>query len=114
MGRELGRWRAIKSVHEQAVIRKAADLSGDAHTKVSSWVLSHVCITSSWVMQTMRFANLRSNLPEASLAAHFEYLCLLGGAERLAYVPVVASGLGLYFGIHYVFTDDSIPGQILL
>lgn len=41
----------------------------------------------------MRFANVRSDLPEASLAAHFEYLSVLGGAERLAYVPVVASGL---------------------
>ena len=40
----------------------------------------------------MRFANLHPNLPEASLAAHFEYLCMLGGAERMAYVPVVASG----------------------
>lgn len=44
----------------------------------------------------MRFANLQSDLPEASLAAHFEYLCVLGGAERMAYVPVVASGLALF------------------
>ena len=40
----------------------------------------------------MRFANLQPNLPEASLAAHFEYICSLEGAQRMAYVPVVASG----------------------
>jgi len=52
---------------------------------VGGWVL--MCIGKS-----MRFANLRPDLPEASLAAHFEYLCTLEGAERMAYVPVVASG----------------------
>lgn len=40
----------------------------------------------------MRFANMREALPEASLAAHFEYICMLEGAQRMAYVPVVASG----------------------
>ena len=34
LGREMGRWRVLKSAHEQAVMRKAADLSGHAHTKV--------------------------------------------------------------------------------
>ena len=29
---------------------------------------------------------------EHSVAAHFEYLCALGGSQRPAYVPVVASG----------------------
>ncbi|KAF8516631.1 peptidase M24 [Gautieria morchelliformis] len=87
LGREMARWRALKSVHEQAVLRKAADLSAYAHTK------------------TMRFANLRSNLPEASLAAHFEYLCVLGGAERMAYVPVVASGANALI-IHYTSNDN--------
>jgi len=38
----------------------------------------------------MRFA--RPGISEAALAAHFEYLCALSGAQRLAYVPVVASG----------------------
>lgn len=31
-------------------------------------------------------------MSEHAIAAHFEYLCLLAGAQRLAYVPVVASG----------------------
>jgi len=34
----------------------------------------------------------RPGLSEAALAAHFEYACTLSGAQRLAYVPVVASG----------------------
>ena len=38
----------------------------------------------------MRFA--KAGGTEAALAAHFEYQCALGGAERPAYVPVVASG----------------------
>jgi hypothetical protein len=38
----------------------------------------------------MRFT--RPGLSEAAIAAHFEYLCSLSGAQRLAYVPVVASG----------------------
>ena len=33
---------------------------------------------------------------EAAIAAHFEYLCALGGAQRPAYVPVVASGWIFY------------------
>ena len=38
----------------------------------------------------MRFAS--SAETEAQLAAHFEYLCALQGAQRPAYVPVVAAG----------------------
>ena len=45
--------------------------------------------------QTMRFT--RPGLSESALAAHFEYLCALEGAQRLAYVPVVASGYALCF-----------------
>ena len=38
----------------------------------------------------MRFTEPR--MSEHAIAAHFEYLCSLAGAQRLAYVPVVASG----------------------
>jgi intermediate cleaving peptidase 55 len=38
----------------------------------------------------MRFA--RPGRSESALAAHFEYLCALSGAQRPAYVPVIASG----------------------
>jgi len=40
--------------------------------------------------KTMRFA--QPGLSEADLQAHFEYICARGGAQRPAYVPVVASG----------------------
>ncbi|KAG5639346.1 hypothetical protein H0H81_004067 [Sphagnurus paluster] len=73
---EVARLRAIKSAAEQRVMRTAADISGRAHAK------------------TMRFT--RPGVSEAALAAHFEYLCILSGAQRLAYVPVVASGSVAY------------------
>jgi hypothetical protein len=38
----------------------------------------------------MRFTH--PGLSEAMIAAHFEYVCALSGSQRLAYVPVVASG----------------------
>ena len=41
-------------------------------------------------MQSMRFT--QPGFSEASVAAHFEYICALEGAQRPAYVPVVASG----------------------
>lgn len=47
----------------------------------------------------MRFT--RPGLSEAVIAAHFEYLCALSGSQRLAYVPVVASG--------YVLKSNTIP-----
>ncbi|KAG6889042.1 hypothetical protein C0995_004325 [Termitomyces sp. Mi166 len=70
---EIARLRGIKSPAEQRVMRAAADISGHAHAK------------------TMRFA--RPGISEAALAAHFEYLCAMSGAQRPAYVPVVASGV---------------------
>lgn len=45
----------------------------------------------------MRFT--RPGISEAALAAHFEYLCTMSGAQRMAYVPVVASG----YVIHDIF-----------
>lgn len=94
--RETARLRSIKSENEQVQMRKAADVSSLAHTK------------------TMRFANLHPSLREASLAAHFEYLCSLDGAQRMAYVPVVASG-GNSLVIHYTSNDNLIQnGDLVL
>lgn len=42
------------------------------------------------MFQTMRFTE--PGMSESHLAAHFEYICARDGAQRLAYVPVVASG----------------------
>ena len=70
--REVQRLRVIKSARELDLMKRAADVSADAHTKV------------------MRYA--RPGVGESQLAAVFEYHCALGGSERPAYVPVVASG----------------------
>jgi len=94
--REVARFRSVKSLSEQALLKKAADVSGLAHTK------------------TMRFANMREALPEASLAAHFEYICMLEGAQRMAYVPVVASGANALV-IHYTSNDNLVQnGDLVL
>ena len=77
---EVAKLRAVKSTAEQAVMHSAATLSGRAHAK------------------TMRFA--QPGMAESKLAAHFEYTCALGGAQRPAYVPVVASGANALI-IHY-------------
>ncbi|KZT53381.1 peptidase M24 [Calocera cornea HHB12733] len=91
---EVGRLRAIKSENEQAVMRRAGALSGRAHAK------------------TMAFT--RSAQTEAQLAAHFEYQCALAGAQRPAYVPVVASGANARI-IHYVNNDCTLrPGEMVL
>ncbi|CUA69292.1 X-Pro aminopeptidase [Rhizoctonia solani] len=75
------------------VMRKAADVSGTSHAK------------------TMRFASLAAT--EAQLAAHFEYLCALEGAQRPAYVPVVASGINA-LAIHYTNNDCRLKERELV
>ncbi|KAF9066863.1 peptidase M24 [Rhodocollybia butyracea] len=91
---EIGRLRAIKSPAEQKLMRAAADISGRAHAK------------------TMRFT--RPGLSEATLAAHFNYLCSLSGAQRLAYVPVVASGPNA-LTIHYTHNNQLVSqGELIL
>ncbi|KAJ3977405.1 peptidase M24 [Lentinula raphanica] len=90
---EIGRLRAFKSPSEQKLMRAAADISGRAHAK------------------TMRFT--RPGLSEAALAAHFNYLCRLSGAQRLAYVPVVASGPNALI-IHYTHNNQLINQDELI
>ncbi|KAG1888784.1 peptidase M24 [Suillus subluteus] len=86
--------RAFKSVCEQQVMRMAADISGRAHAK------------------TMRFT--RPGISESALAAHFEYLCSLSGSQRLAYVPVVASGPNALI-IHYTSNNQVVQdGEMIL
>ncbi|KAJ8514895.1 hypothetical protein ONZ45_g7632 [Pleurotus djamor] len=91
---QVARLRAIKSPAEQKIMREAADISGRAHAK------------------TMRFT--RPGIHEAALAAHFEYTCSLAGAQRLAYVPVVASGPNALI-IHYTSNNHVVrDGEIIL
>jgi intermediate cleaving peptidase 55 len=86
--------RAFKSEREQQVMRAAADISGRAHAK------------------TMRFT--RPGMSESAIAAHFEYLCCLGGSQRLAYVPVVASGPNALI-IHYTSNNQMVQdGEMVL
>lgn len=89
---EVAKLRSVKSKAEQAVMHEAATISGRAHAK------------------TMRFAE--PGMTESKLAAHFEYMCALSGAQRPAYVPVVASGANSLI-IHYtsnnmVLGDDEM------
>lgn len=89
---EVAKLRSVKSKAEQAVMHEAATISGRAHAK------------------TMRFA--QPGMTESKLAAHFEYICALSGAQRPAYVPVVASGANALI-IHYtrnnmVLGDDEL------
>lgn len=79
--------RVRKSPAEIKLMKRAADLSAAAHASV------------------MRFA--RPGGTEAQLAAHFEYQCALGGSERPAYVPVVASGANSLV-IHYTRNDCAL------
>lgn len=91
---EVSRLRSVKSPAEQRVMRAAADISGRAHAK------------------SMRYT--RVGMPESSVAAHFEYLCSVAGAERPAYVPVVASGANALI-IHYTKNNHIIrDGDMIL
>ncbi|KAJ1308278.1 hypothetical protein OPQ81_003993 [Rhizoctonia solani] len=92
--KEIMKLRKIKSPAERIVMRKAADVSGTSHAK------------------TMRFAS--SAETEAQLAAHFEYVCALQGAQRPAYVPVVAAGANA-LTIHYTNNNCLLKeGELVL
>ncbi|KIM84024.1 hypothetical protein PILCRDRAFT_819055 [Piloderma croceum F 1598] len=91
---EISKFRAIKSKCEQDIMRAAADISGTAHAK------------------TMRFTH--PGLSEAMISAHFEYVCALSGSQRLAYVPVVASGANSLI-IHYTSNNHIVrEGEMVL
>ena len=59
----------------------------------------------------MRFA--RPGLSEGALAAHFEYICALQGAQRPAYVPVVASGYAFNVCVS-ISSDDGFSANSLV
>jgi intermediate cleaving peptidase 55 len=81
--------RIRKSPAELELMARAGKISAEAHRQV------------------MRFA--RPGGTEANLQATFEYHCALGGSERPAYVPVVASGSNALV-IHYT-RNDCVLGQ---
>ncbi|KAF8485194.1 peptidase M24 [Russula ochroleuca] len=90
----VGTLRSVKSECEVEVMKASAEISARAHAK------------------TMRFA--QPGLSEADLRAHFEYICARGGAQRSAYVPVVASGENALI-IHYTRNDHLLrDGELVL
>jgi len=90
----VGALRSVKSSCELEVMKASAEISARAHAK------------------TMRFA--QPGLSEANLHAHFEYICARGGAQRPAYVPVVASGENALI-IHYTRNDHLLrDGELVL
>jgi hypothetical protein len=64
-------------------------ISVDAHMQRCVSSLTHMAMVLK-EFQTMRFTE--PGMSEADLQAHFEYMCSRWGAQRPAYVPVVASG----------------------
>ncbi|GAA5954869.1 hypothetical protein JCM21900_004971 [Sporobolomyces salmonicolor] len=96
--REIEKLRVVKSEAEVRVMRKAADISADAHSKV------------------MRFCGARSGhgLTEHSLVSHFEYNTSLAGSPRPAYVPVCGSGSHA-LTIHYIENNRPLrEGDLVL
>ncbi|KAH0839539.1 peptidase M24 [Lanmaoa asiatica] len=109
----VARLRAIKSEREQQVMRAAADISGRAFAKVNLLTVPKTAGCSRvFPLQTMRFT--RPGISESAIAAHFEYLCCLSGSQRLAYVPVVASGPNALI-IHYTSNNQVVQdGEMIL
>ncbi|CEQ40630.1 SPOSA6832_02273 [Sporobolomyces salmonicolor] len=96
--REIEKLRVVKSEAEVRVMKKAADISADAHSKV------------------MRFCGARSGrgLTEHSLVSHFEYNTSLAGSPRPAYVPVCGSGSHA-LTIHYIENNRPLrEGDLVL
>ncbi|WWC68482.1 uncharacterized protein I206_102411 [Kwoniella pini CBS 10737] len=92
--RPIQQLRMTKSRLELEQMKRAAEISSIAHTKV------------------MRAA--RAGGKERDLEATFEYECSIRGAERQAYVPVVASGANALV-IHYTRNDCVLgPNDLVL
>lgn len=51
---------------------------------------------------------------EHVLASHFEYICARDGAQRPAYVPVVASGYVLYAILYHLIKVTPLSARMLL
>lgn len=83
---QVERLRLIKSPAELALMNVAGEISAYAHTQV----MAYACADAG-VVKSRRTGEVRRKR-EDDLAAVFEYHCAIEGAERPAYVPVVASG----------------------
>ncbi|KAK0547111.1 aminopeptidase [Tilletia horrida] len=96
LAREVEALRVRKSEAELRAMKKAADVSASAMTKLMGFPALHR-------------ARHGKNVPisEGQLQATFEYECAMRGAQRPAYVPVVASGAHACT-IHYVNNDHLV------
>ncbi|GAA5832022.1 hypothetical protein JCM3766R1_003690 [Sporobolomyces carnicolor] len=92
--REVERLRLIKSPAEIAVMKRAADISSQAHSDVM-----RLCGTSE--------GSSRRTLTENSLVSRFEYTTSSLGAPRPAYVPVCAAGQNA-LTIHYIANNQPL------
>lgn len=75
---EVEKLRFVKSPTELALMKRAGEISSEAHTRV--------------MRTTAKRIAAGQETTEGMLAAEFEYHCAMAGSERPAYVPVVASG----------------------
>lgn len=85
--------RMVKSENEIKVMRKAADISGDAHAQV------------------MKLAEPGTS--EHTLVSTFEYHCAVRGSQRPAYMPVCGSGPNTQY-LHYTANNALLPPNSLV
>lgn len=85
--------RMLKSENEIRVMRRAADISGDAHAQV------------------MKLA--RPGINEHTLVSTFEYHCAINGSQRPAYMPVCGSGPNTQY-LHYTANNCLLPENALV
>lgn len=108
--KEVNHLRKFKSAAEIGLMRRAADISANAHAMVHH--APHLGVRVADLMtQTMRF--MEPGVSEGVLASHFEYLCAFKGSERPAYVPVVASGSNALV-VHYTANNQLLGGNGLV
>ncbi|KAN0063967.1 aminopeptidase [Thecaphora frezii] len=93
LSREVERLRFKKSANELRVMRRAGRISGEAMAEVMRYV--------------------EPGKSEAQLQAVFEYHCAINGAQRPAYVPVVAGGSNA-LTIHYINNDRLVDDASLV
>ncbi|GAA6004676.1 hypothetical protein JCM11491_002190 [Sporobolomyces phaffii] len=94
--KEVERLRLVKSSAEIAVMKRAADISSQAHSDVM-----RLCGSSSQGADSPRM------LTENSLVSRFEYTTSTLGSPRPAYVPVCAAGQNA-LTIHYIANNQPI------
>ena len=100
--KEVQRLRLKKSSAEIALLKKASDLSSEGFIQVclspgfsQKWGgrrCSRMALLRWLIWRGQVMKGVQPGMSESQLAAIFEYHCAMGGSERQAYVPVVASG----------------------